>query len=373
MIAYFDNAATTAPSQAAIDAFNASLAAFGNPSSPHRAGMTARETLESARGKLASCIPCKAEELYFTASGTESNNTAIFGAMHLKRRQSRRIVLTDSEHASVTQCVKRLESEGTEVVYIPTVGGKLDLDALREALSVPTALVCCMYVNNETGAEYDLKSVRALIDRSGCGAIFHCDAVQGFLKTKDSKKMLKYPDTIAFSAHKLHAFRGIGALTVRNGVKLPPYIYGGGQEKGLRSGTENVLGAVAFAAAAADYTAEKLEHVAKLREYIKSELAAAGVGLNEPERHADGILSISLFGVKSETALNFLSQNGVYISASSACSTRKGENSVLAAFGLEKPSLESALRIGISPFNTEEEAQLLVKLLLEAKQKYARI
>ncbi len=373
MIAYFDNAATTAPSQAAIDAASGALGVFGNPSSPHKAGMAAREALEAARKRLAACIPCKAEELYFTSCGTESNNTAIFGAMHLKRRHSKRIVLTDSEHSSVNQCVKKLEAEGAELIYIPTVGGKLDLDALAEALKVPTALVCCMYVNNETGAEYDLKAVRTLIDRSACGAIFHCDAVQGLLKTKDSKKMLKYPDTIAFSAHKLHAFRGIGALTVRNGIKLPPYLYGGGQEKALRSGTENVLGAVAFAAAAADYTAEKLERVSALREYIKAELIKSGVGINEPKHHADGILSISLFGVKSETALNYLSQNGVYISASSACSAKKGENSVLAAYGLEKPSLDSALRIGISPYNTQKEAELLVRLLLEAKEKYARI
>ncbi len=372
MAVYFDNAATTAPSAAAIKAFNDNVHIFGNPSSPHAAGTQARFALENARKTLASLVPCKPQELVFTSCGSESNNMAMMGAMHLKRRHSKRIVLSDSEHASVAQCAKKLASDGAELVYIPTRGGVLDLEALAAALSVPTALVCVMHVNNETGAEYDLQAVRTVIDRSGCGALFHCDAVQGFLKTKDSKKMLKYPDTVAFSAHKLHALRGIGALAVR-GIKLPALIHGGGQEKGLRSGTENVLGACVFAAAAADYTAEKLEAVSALRDYIKTALSEAGVGINEAPRRADGILSISLFGVKSETALNFLSQNGVYISASSACSTKKGENSVLRGFGLEKAALDSALRIGISPFNTLEEAQALVALLLEAKEKYARI
>ncbi len=373
MIAYFDNAATTKPSQCALDAFVSASECFGNPSSPHKAGSAARAVLENARKTLAALVPCKPEEFYFTSCGTESNNTAMVGAMQLKKRHSNRIVLTDSEHASVALCAKRLESLGAELVYIPTRGGALDMDALAAALSVPTALVCVMHVNNETGAEYDLKAVRSLIDRSGCGALFHCDAVQGFLKTENSKKMLKCPDTVSFSAHKLHAPRGIGGLVVRSGVRLPALLVGGGQEKALRSGTENVAGAAAFAAAAADYGAARLDTVRGLRSFIKTELAAAEVGINEAAAFAAGILSISLFGVKSETALNYLSQNGVYISASSACSTKKGENSVLKAFGLDKPSLDSALRIGISPFNTMEEAKALVALLLETKEKYARI
>ncbi len=373
MSVYFDNAATTSPSAVALEAFTAACSCFGNPSSPHKAGSEARSVLDSARKTLAALVPCKPEEFYFTSCGTESNSTAMLGAMQLKRRHSNRIVLTDSEHSSVSVLAKKLESQGAELVYIPTAGGALDLEALSVALQKPTALVCCMYVNNETGAEYDLKAVRSLIDKSGSGALFHCDAVQGFLKTENSRKMLKLPDTVAFSAHKLHAPRGIGGLVMRSGVRLPAFLVGGGQEKGLRSGTENVAGAAAFAAAAADYTADRLAAVQSLRDYIKEKLTAAGVGINEAERRAPGILSISLFGVKSETALNYLSQNGVYISASSACSTKKGENSVLRAFGLEKAALDSALRIGISPYNTKEEADTLVGLLLEAKEKYKRI
>ena len=257
---------------------------------------------------------------------------------------------------------------------IPTRGGVLDLAALEEALKQKTALVCVMAVNNETGAVYDLKAVRSIIDKSGSGAVLHCDGVQGFMKQKGIKKLLRYADTLAFSAHKLHAPRGTGALVVKNGVRLPPYLYGGGQEKGLRSGTENVAGAVAFAVAASAYTEDKLAQVAAVRSRIISNLEKAGkVGFNIPPEHIDGILNISLYGIKSETALNCLSAEGIYISASSACSSKKGVSAVLEAYGLEKAGLESALRIGISPQNTIEEADVLCNALVAARERYGRI
>lgn len=371
---YFDNAATTVPSQTAINAYTDALSLYGNPSSLHAAGIKAHGALESARKTLAALIGCRSEELYFTASGTEANNTAIFGLAALAARKSKRVVLTDSEHPSVTACVKTLEAAGAEVVYIPTRGGVLDLATLEKALSVPTALVCVMAVNNETGAVYDLKAVRTLVDGSGCGAFIHCDCVQGFMKRADMRALLKSADTAAFSAHKLHALRGTGALMVRGGIRLKPYIHGGGQERGLRSGTENVAGAVAFAAAAEDYGAEKLARVAAVREHLVNRLAAAGrVGFNVPPSHIDGILSISLYGIKSETALNCLSERGIYISASSACSARKGSSPVLAAYGLDRTALDSALRIGISPYNTEEEADILADALVSARERYGRI
>ncbi len=371
---YFDNAATTVPSGAAVRAYTEALGLFGNPSSPHAAGVAAREALEAARAAISSHVGCRADELYFTASGTEANNTAIFGAFAFASRRTKRIVLTDSEHPSVEECVKRLEAFGAEAVYIPTRSGILDIDALAEALTKPAALVCVMAANNETGAVYDIEAVRKAIDKSGCGAILHCDAVQGLLKHADMKRLLKCADTAAFSAHKLHAPRGIGALKVRAGLRLPPHIYGGGQERGLRSGTENVAGAAAFAAAAGEYTAEKLLSVKAVRERLVKRLSEAGnVGFNVPPKHIDGILNISLFGIKSETALNALSVQGIYISASSACSSRKGQSRVLKAYGLEKAALDSALRIGISPYNTVEEADKLADALLTARERYGRI
>ncbi len=373
MAVYFDNAATTAPSEAAVKAFTDTLNIYGNPSSLHAAGMEAKAALEKARTALAGLAGCKSEELYFTASGTEANNTAVFGLM-ARAKSCRRVVLTDSEHPSVLECVRMLERNGVEAVLIPTRGGVLDTETLETALKQKTALVCVMAVNNETGAVYDLKAVRSIIDKSGSGAVLHCDAVQGFMKQKGIKKLLRYADTLSFSAHKLHAPRGVGALALKNGVRLSPYLYGGGQERGLRSGTENVAGAVAFAAAASEYSEEKLERVSAVRSRIIQNLEKAGnVGFNIPPEHIDGILSISLYGIKSETALNCLSAEGIYISASSACSSKKGVSSVLEAYGLERAGLDSALRIGISPMNTVEEADILCNALVKARERYGRI
>jgi len=373
MAVYFDNAATTAPAEEAVKAFTDTLMLYGNPSSLHSAGASARAALEKARGTLASLAGCKSEELYFTASGTEANNTAIFGVM-ARAKNARRVVLTDSEHPSVSECARALELLGAEVVRIPTRGGKVDLGELERALQQKTALVCVMAVNNETGSVYDLKGVRSVIDKSGCGAVLHCDAVQGFMKKKGMKRLLRYADTVAFSAHKLHAPRGVGALIMRSSLHLPPYLYGGGQERGFRSGTENVAGAVAFAVAAESYTEEKLARVAAVRGRIIENLEKTGkVGFNIPDEHIDGILSISLYGIKSETALNCLSAEGIYISASSACSSKKGVSSVLEAYGLEKAGLDSTLRIGISPYNTVEEADILCNALIAARERYGRI
>lgn len=374
MAVYFDNAATTAVSDTAMEAFISALSLYGNPSSLHAAGSAARGVLDKARASLASLAGCKAEELYFTASGTEANNTAIFGIMARRAKQANRIVLTDSEHPSVAECVAVLERNGAEVLRIPTRGGVIDIVALEAALRVKTALVCVMAVNNETGALYDLKTVRSVIDKSGSGALLHCDAVQGFMKAPGMKRLLRCADTVALSAHKLHAPRGIGALIVRSSLHLPPYLYGGGQERGMRSGTENVAGAVAFAKAASEYTEEKLSAVSAVRARIIENLEKAGnVGFNVPPVHIDGILSISLYGIKSETALNCLSSEGIYISASSACSAGKGVSKVLSAYGLERDGLLSALRIGISPYNTVEEADILCDALLRARERYGRI
>ncbi len=371
---YFDNAATTPVSDRAKAAYISALELMGNPSSVHSAGSAARRALEDARATVASAAGFKAEELYFTASGTEANNTAIFGIAERKAKQSRRVVLTDSEHPSVMECAKKIERDGGEAVLIPTVGGAVDTAALEKALKEKTALVCVMAVNNETGAIYDLKAVRSIIDKSGSGALLHCDAVQGFMKAKGIKRLIRLADTVAFSAHKLHAPRGVGALAVKSGLHLPPYLYGGGQERGMRSGTENVAGAAAFAAAVNDYTEDKLLAVSAVREHIIQSLTKAGnVGFNVPKEHIDGILNISLYGIKSETALNCLSAEGIYISASSACSARKGVSSVLSAYGLEKNALDSALRIGISPYNTVEEADILCEALIRARERYGRI
>ena len=374
MAIYFDNAATTKPSALAVEAFTAGLSIYGNPSSPHALGAEARRGLESARAALAKLVGCKTEEFYFTASGTESNNSAIHGLWERRQRYGKRVILTDSEHPSVKEPCRRLEAQGAEIVYLPTRGGVIDIEFLKEAIKTPTALVCVMLANNETGAVYDLKAVRDVITAAGSRALLHCDAVQGFMKAEGFKQALRQADTASFSAHKLHGVRGIGGLMLKSALHPPALIVGGGQEKGIRSGTENLAGALSFAAAAAEYGDGKCDKVKELRAYIEEKLRAFdNVGFNVPPKHLDGILNISLRGIKSETALNCLSAQGIYLSASSACSSKQAENSVLAAYGLDKADRECALRIGISPLNTKEEANALVDALAAARQRYGRI
>ncbi|MBR6594052.1 MAG: aminotransferase class V-fold PLP-dependent enzyme [Clostridia bacterium] len=374
MLIYFDNAATTKPSRKAIQAYIEGMQNYGNPSSTHTLGVRARQRLEESRKTLAAAVGCKTEEFYFTASGTEANNIAIHGLWNLRKRKSNRVLMTDSEHPSVAMPVRGLEAQGAEVVCIPTRGGKLDTDFLKNALKDGAALVCVMLANNETGAVYDIKAVRDLIKKSGTDALLHCDAVQGFLKAPKYKQALKAADSASFSAHKVHAPCGTGGLMLSSKLHPPALMLGGGQEKGLRSGTENVAGAMAFAVAAQEYAEHLGEIVSDVRGYLIEELKELGnIGFNVPENHIDEILNISFRGVKSETALNYLSSQGIYLSASSACSSAKAENSVLAAYGLDKAERECALRIGISHYNSPIDAIMLSKALKEAREKYGRI
>lgn len=374
MAIYFDNAATTKPSAAAVAAFTEALSLYGNPSSPHALGAEARRRLETARATLASLVGCKTEEFYFTASGTESDNSAIYGLWELRKRYGKRVILTDSEHPAVKEPCRRLEAQGAEVVYLPTRGGVIDTEFLKEAIKTPTALVCVMLANNETGAVYDIKAVRDIINAANSRALLHCDAVQGFMKAEGYKQALRQADSAAFSAHKLHGLRGVGGLMLKSNLHPPAFVVGGGQEKGMRSGTENLAAAVAFAAAATEYGKGAIEKVKEIRAYTEEKLRALdNIGFNVPPKHLEGILNISLRGIKSETALNCLSTQEIYISASSACSSKQAENTVLAAYGLEKADRECALRIGISPLNTKEEADALVAALEGARQRYGRI
>ena len=369
---YFDNAATTIPCEAAINAAGDALTVFGNPSSTHFAGLEARKLINVSRETLASVLGVKPDEIYFTASGTESNNTAIFGAAKLKARHSKTIVTTNSEHPSVKEPLLALEKEGYNIIRLSTAGGKIDENELKAALKEKVALVSVMHVNNETGAEYDLKMIRSVINSTRCGALFHCDDVQGFMKT--AVPATRYADVVSASAHKINGIRGAGLLFVKSGIRLPPYILGGGQEKGLRSGTENTAAIAAFAAAAAVWKSEKnrMEKIFETREYIKASLLRAfgdNVIINEPEKAICSVLSISLPPLKSEVALNALSAEGICVSASSACSSKKKESPTLLSFGLTEELAQSALRIGISYMNTKEEADALVSALKETYYK----
>lgn len=372
---YLDNAATAKPKPEALAAFSAAAAEYGNPSSLHGAGQRAKRALEAARAEVAREFGCSAGELYFTSGGSESNNAAIFGAYKARARRGTRIIITDSEHPSVENPVRALAGSGAEAVYIPTRGGALDIGALEEALSVPTALVCVMLANNETGAVYDISAVRAAIDRSGTGAHFHCDAVQAFLKTPEYTKIKKLCDSASVSAHKIGGVRGVGALFVKNGVRMPPLILGGGQENGLRSGTENLPGVCAFAAACKAHGAASLEKAKGLRAAFLSALAEKypGAAVHTPPAPVPSIVSVSFPGVRSEVLLNALSAEGIYISAGSACSaSRKGESRVMQAYGLPADELESAVRISFGDENTEEECAFAAERIAANVQRLKR-
>lgn len=370
---YFDSAATAIPSESAINAAKEALEFYGNPSSVHSAGINAKKIIDIARKKTAAALCVKPEEIIFTSCGSESNNQAIFGMAKLRARRSKRIITTDSEHPSVSAPINALVAEGWEAIRIPTIGGKLDIDFLEGALKEGAAFVSIMLANNETGAKYDIAAVRRAITKSGCGALLHCDSVQGFLKTEDKREIAKNCDLASISAHKIGGFKGIGALYVKSGIKLPPFIHGGGQENGLRSGTENLLGIAALGAACEDYVKETPEHLKMLYNYTVKLLSENPyVKLNIPENHIYSILSISIKGVRSEVMLNALNAEGICISAGSACSARKGISHALSGFGLPKEEIESTVRISFGAHNTMEECEILAEKILECAKRLKR-
>ena len=274
-----------------------------------------------------------------------------------------RIIASDSEHPSVDEPLKTLQTMGFEIVRLRTKNGVLDTAQLAEALKVPTAFVSVMQANNETGAVYDLAEVRRIMQASGTDAPLHCDAVQGFLKA-DFDKLTSVCDLVTVSAHKIGGLKGAGALYVGKTIRnLPAYLQGGGQENGLRSGTENVPAIAAFGAAAEEamQNTDRLPYIASLRQQAIESLQDCGVALHIPAHHLPNILHISIDGVPSSWALNFLSAKNICVSAGSACSARekKKGNRVLTAYGLPQKEIETSLRLSFDVHNTREECALL--------------
>ena len=372
-VIYFDSAATSIPLNNAAEAANKAISVYGNPSSIHAAGLSAKKIIDTARKSVADALYCKPDEIIFTSGGSESNNQAIYGCAKLRVRRSKRIITSDSEHPSVSAPLSFLEENGWEIVRIGTKNGVFDIKSFENELKSGAAFVTVMYVNNETGAKYDIASIRKAIDKSGCGALFHCDAVQGFLKTADGREISKNCDLASISAHKIGGFKGVGALYCKNGIKLPPFIRGGGQENNLRSGTENVIGIAAFGAACEEYKRESA-HIPELYNKLTELLKNSDVGfqLNVPENHVNNILSVSVRGVKSEVMLNALNTAGICISAGSACSARKGVSGTLGAYGLTKEEIDGTVRISIGTNNTIEEIAFLVGKLEETAKKLRR-
>lgn len=369
---YFDNSATTPLCEAAKQSIISNMDIYGNPSSLHAKGFEAEQLLTASRKKIASTLGCTKDEIFFTSCGSEANSLAILGGAAAKIRRGNRIITTDSEHPSVSEPLKKLEEQGFEVIRLSTRGGVIDRGELSEALNEKTVLVSIMHTNNETGAVYGINSLIPTIRNKAPEALIHCDFVQGYLKTMQ----IPDADLISVSAHKVHAPKGVGALYKKKGVRIIPQLLGGGQETGLRSGTENLLSIAAFSDAA-EYFNKRLSsdiaYVSQLREYIKNGLSAIdGAGFNIPDNYAPNILSVYFDGIKSEVMLHFLSEYGIYVSSGSACSSKKGKSGVLTAFGAESKA-DFTLRISLSPFNTREQADALFKAAAKGMEKLQKI
>ena len=372
---YLDNSATTELSKKARSAMMAAMDSYGNPSSLHSLGFEANKALAAERKAIMSALGAKNGRLIFTSCGSEASNLAIKGsAMAKSRRTANRIITTDSEHPSVENVLLSLEKQGLEIYKIPTRLGKLDLNVLEDALSKPVFMATLMLVNNETGSIYDVKSVFSSVKNRYPEAICHCDAVQGFLKVAFTPTTLG-ADMITVSAHKIHGPKGVGALWVSDRIikekRLVPLMLGGGQESGLRSGTENTVGIAGFAAAAEegikDFEKSSV-HVRSLREYAIKKIKALdkGIVLNIPENAAPHIISITLPNIKSETMLHYLSGNGICVSSGSACSSHSNKPSgTLIAFGLTPKQADCTIRISLSEYNKESDIDILVSTLGE--------
>lgn len=381
---YLDNSATTSLSQGVKEAMSAAMEIYGNPSSLHTAGDEARRLLSTAREQVYAAAGVRRADgwrVVFTASGSEANNLAILGAARAKKHfASKRILTTDSEHPSVARTVEALTREGFEAVYISTKGGALDMAQLRAEAMKGVFLASFMLVNNETGALYDVEAAARAI-RSVCpDALIHCDAVQGFLRQNLPRASCGV-DMISISAHKIHGPKGVGALIVSPAAikrrALTPVIYGGGQEEGLRAGTENLVGVAGFGKAVSEgrlALTPNADSLRRLYAYAVERLSALDVVLNVPESHVDHILSVTVPQVKSQTMLNFLSARGICVSSGSACSSHdKSISPALRAFGLDERAADSTIRVSLCPENSPEDIDALVAALAEGIRSLVKI
>ncbi len=372
---YLDNSATTKPCEKSVKkALEMMNETFGNPSSLHACGFSAKKELDNARRTVSNFLGCQENEVFFTPSGTVANNTAIFGVEKARRRDGKKVVTTLFEHPSVLKCFETLEEQGYDVVYLkPDSRGKINLDELSNAVDTNTILVSVMAVNNEVGSIQDISKIKGIIKDKKSKAFFHCDAVQAFGKISLKPKKLGI-DLMSMSAHKIHGIKGAGALFVSNGVRILPYIVGGGQENGMVSGTEPIPAICAFGEAVSDIgNGEKNYHnVQCVRDYFINKISAVDkVFVNSPEDALPYIINISVEGVPSQVMLNSLSSMGIYVSAGSACS--KGHRSnVLTAMGVQPKRIDSAIRISLSKFTTENDMEMLYNGIIETINRVRR-
>ena len=373
MEAYFDNSATTRVLDSVKDIVVKTMTEdYGNPASKHRKGMEAEQYIREARKIIADSMKVQEKEILFTSGGSESNNMALICTAWANQRASKHIISTAIEHPSVYNPLGVLEELGFEVTILPVDhDGHISLKELEEAIRPDTILVSTMYVNNEVGAVEPVEEISRVIKAKNPSALYHVDAIQAYGKYVIRPKKQGI-DLLSVSSHKIHGPKGVGFLYIRSGVKIKPLIYGGGQQAGMRSGTENVPGVAGFGAAVKEmYTdhAEKIQKLIGLKDYMTDrlgEIEGTVINSKKGEASAPQIVSVSFEGVRSEVLLHALEDKGIYVSSGSACSSNHpGISGTLKGIGVAQKLLDSTIRISFSIFNTKEEVDYTIDVLKE--------
>ena len=388
---YLDNSATTRQYDEVTELmYRAAKETFGNPSSLHAAGFEAAKLIKNARMQVAELLP-KSGQTIFTSGGTESDNMALLSGATKLKRNGKKIITTAVEHPAVSETCKRLAQRGYEVVSLAVDGsGCISSGELEATLSEDTILVSVMTVNNETGAIQPISEIEAIIRKynktKGTEIAFHTDAVQAFgkLNLTDCKA-----DLISLSAHKFHGPKGVGAIYIKDGLKLSPFITGGGQEKGMRSSTENTTGIVGMGLAAEMSSRDmdaKLRRIAEVSEYLREGITneisdvringpvGIGFSLSDAGTRCPSVLNLTFEGTRGEVLLHTLEQDEIYVSTGSACSSNHpGESPVLKAMGLSPKQIEGAIRFSFSEFNTKEEMDIVIDRIKTAVERFRKL
>ncbi len=374
---YFDNAATTKPCDEAVKAVSDALKTnWSNPSSLHGLGLKAEQTVSSAREAIAKSLDTDSECIYFTSGATESNNLAIFSTAKTIGRHKKKIVTTSIEHPSVLKPIKYLEENGFEVVYVsPNKSGEINSADIIKAVDDNTCLVTCQLVNNETGYILPISKAYKAIKRLYPKVITHCDCVQGFMKLNVTANSLN-SDLISLSGHKIYGPKGVGALYVKKGVRVLPVNFGGGQEKGIRSGTEAVPNIAGFGEAVEVFSKsidKRYEKMCELSNYLCQQAETVeGVTVNKFSESSPYIASVTVDNIKSETLLHYLEQRGIYVSSGSACSKGK-KSDVLKAFGYDDRAIDSTIRLSFSHENQMSEIDEFIKQIKNAQAELVKM
>lgn len=377
MSIYFDNSATTKPLPEVARLVYETLSneeEFGNPGSLHRLGVIAERKLNDDTDRIAKLLSCKKEELFFTSCGSESVNTSILGYVRQNPRAGKKIISTRTEHKASLESFGRLEKEGYEICYIPvSADGKPDLQALEDAIDENTALMSFTHVNNETGSILPLAEIVQIRNKKNRNTKIHLDCVQSLGKLPIALSRMGV-DMASFSGHKIHALKGFGLLYIKSGVRVQPLIIGGGQQKGMRSGTQSPYLVSAFAMAleaAIKEIDENLVRMTALRDEFAANLEKMGVTVLSPKDALPYVLNVSFPSFQSETMLHCLEEKEIYVSTVSACSSKsKAVSYVLSEMGVKLELARNAVRFSFSRMNTKEEMDQVIEAIKEIYERY---